>query len=41
MTGIDLHDALAWTGFCIALNAVVAAIAAYLRQWGEADPEMW
>jgi hypothetical protein len=40
MTGIDLHAALAWTGFCIALNVVVAAIAAYMRRWGEADPEM-
>jgi hypothetical protein len=41
MIEIDLHAAVAWITLCIALNVIVAVIAACLRRWGEADPDMW
>jgi hypothetical protein len=40
MIGIHLHTAVAWITLWIALNVVVAVIAACLRRWGEVDPDM-
>jgi hypothetical protein len=41
MIGIDLDAVVSWIGFCIVLNVIVAMIAAFLRRWGAAAPDLW